>query len=70
MTFESIFFCFMEFQKITFNFTALYYAIRNGNTELVRLLLTNKDIDINIKYILKSRIIFMKFKTNFFFLSN
>ena len=43
-----------------FNKTALYHAIEKGNIEIVKLLLTNDNSDINIINI---------FNTNFFFIA-
>lgn len=38
--------------KAIFHKTALHVACLEGNDEIVRLLLTKEDIDVNIKYIL------------------
>lgn len=50
----------------TFNNTALIWAALKGHTEVVQLLLTKGDIDVNIKNI-KNNIHFMAFKSNFFY---
>lgn len=43
----------MEFFFKTFDRTALILAAANGYTEIVRLLLSQESIDVNIKDILK-----------------
>lgn len=40
--------------KIKFNQTAFYLAVKKGNIEIVQLLLANKDLDINIPYVLSN----------------
>lgn len=40
--------------KIQFNQTAFYLAVKKGNIEIVRLLLANKDLNINIPYVLSN----------------
>lgn len=39
----------MKFIYILFNKTSLHIAVEKGNFQMVELLLTRKDIDINIK---------------------
>ena len=61
MTFKSNFFHSIEISNhlwnltLTFNWTALIYAAYNGRTEIVRLLLAQTGIDINIKDILMQK---------------
>ena len=42
---------FMEFNLRLFHFTALMSAVQNGHTDIVRELLKQKDIDVNIRSI-------------------
>lgn len=43
---------FYEISKTYFDQTALHIAIEKGNIDIVKLLLSSKDIDISIKLIL------------------
>lgn len=57
MIFQSIFFYIVEIMNhfwnliLTFNRTALIFAALKGHTEVVRLLLEQENIDINLKSI-------------------
>lgn len=55
----------MELNR-NFNNTALIHSAYNGYTEIVRLLIAQKEIDVNIKDILKSKS-FILSKYCFFF---
>lgn len=43
--------------------TALYIAVKNNNTEMVKILLTRQDINFNIMYILQENILMKFIKT-------
>lgn len=51
--------CLMKFLKL-FNKTALFYAIEEYNLDIIKLLLANQQIDVNLKSILIFHI-FMSF---------
>ena len=61
MEFKSNFFDYIEklndLQNLTrtFDFTALIWAARNGHKEIVELLISQEDIDINIQNILNQK---------------
>ena len=46
----------MKFNIIDFNKTALYLAVEKENIEIVKLLLTNDKLDINLGFILNYNI--------------
>lgn len=45
---ELLLYFIIKFNKIKNYITALYYAVEKGNYEIVKLLLTNKKLDINL----------------------
>lgn len=51
------------------NVTPLFFAVMEGHTEIVELLLAQPNIDVNYKDILIQKI-FMKFKFNIFIIFN
>ena len=50
----------MQLQCLILNKTPLYAAIEKNNIDIVRLLLTNEKLDINI-YNISNKIVFSKF---------
>lgn len=66
-----------KFYKITFfneilkffinEITPLYVSVKKGNLDVVRALLKNPDIDINIPSISTHKIFLISFKNDFYF---
>lgn len=48
------------------NKTALYFAIDEGNIEIIKLLLSMKNIDVNIETISKMFYVFILFRMRYF----
>lgn len=72
MKFESFFFMIFKLAIIygifreQFNNTALIIAENKNNTEIIRLLLAHKNINVNIQNIIKQNNFFLMFKSPFF----
>ena len=48
--------CLIQFNRIYFNKSSLHIAIEKGNAEIVKILLDQQDIDVNITSILSNQI--------------
>lgn len=72
MKFESFFFMIFKLAIIygifreQFNNTALIIAENKNNTEIIRLLLAHKNINVNIQNIIKQKKIFFNVQISFF----
>lgn len=51
----------MEFKFIVINYTPLHLASISGSAKIVGILLSHKEIDVNLKAILKSKTLMIKF---------
>lgn len=60
------FFLLMKFHALNFNNAALIVAVEKGNIDIVELLLTREDIDINMKKIVFYFVLFMTFEIRIF----
>mgnify|MGYP001026861130 CR=1 FL=1 len=56
----------MPFLFKVFQMTSLHTAVEKENIEIVRLLLSNEKINVNLQNIFESIFLFIKFQKNYF----